>query len=848
MRSRVSTADAGDFDNGDQGQSGGLEVNRSSRLRDWCHLFSALWKTFKAETSAAWNSLYLVKLTRKLKTIARSELKLMPAVNLIRRSEFFDADWYLTNNPDVDVSGMDPARHYLIYGHVGNRNPSPYFVNEEYYALHNDVRAAKMNPLLHFERYGRREGRQISMLEEHSVVFPEGTVEGVWRFDRVPRKHGRTAVVASYFGKGEIPETLVYLLNGLREVVDNIVYVADCKVFPTEVEKLRGLVTVAKFERHGQYDFGSYRRGLEICRAEGFVEPAVADELVVVNDSNYGPVFRFSESFAKMATVDCDFWGYTGYNAFGNVHISSYFYDFRRRVLDGTALDEFLAEVDGPIERDKVIIKFEFRLTKYLESKGFAWSTLVPMGFKRGAPTKFPVSLMKKYRMPLLKAKAANGDSYEDVKAALAFVRRVNPALRGMIHTRSLARDYKRIDYAEHQASFPEKCAVIGEKLRVGGRAKAVFFVSSASMFPARPLFEAMLADPKFDAFVCVIPDLRWRGKSPIPAMANCEQEMRAVFHEDRVLTIRPDEFGLWPDVLGDADIACYPSPYELSSFRYNPHYSVGRGFLPICVNYGFYRSVYDRHVMGGQSYTYMWKAFFECEATRQEYADYSILKGANADVVGYVKMDGLATVMPEPHERKRILVAPHHSVEGGVNKTLSLANFIRYADFFLMLPDKFPEIDFVFRPHPFLFQIMSRPNLWGPKRVEAYIAELKDKPNVIWSDGGDYFREFAESDGCIQDCGSYLVEYLYTGKPCCYMLKSPQDIDEKFVQLGKDCLEQCYVAYDVNAIESFIRDVIVGGKDPKRDARLAFAKNVMVNYPHAADAALDSIKKELGL
>ena len=116
----------------------------------------------------------------------------------------------------------------------------------------------------------------------------------------------------------------------------------------------------------------------------------------------------------------------------------------------------------------------------------------------------------------------------------------------------------------------------------------------------------------------------------------------------------------------------------------------------------------------------------------------------------------------------------------------------------------------------------------------------------MIWSDGGDYFREFAESDACIQDCGSYLVEYFYTGKPCCYMLKSPADVNAKFAPLGKECLANCYIAYDTAAIERFVADVVVGGKDPKREARAAFAKRIMVNYPRAAEVALAHIKSGL--
>ena len=793
---------------------------------------------------AAWHSLKAAKAAAF--STWRMEREAFANIELIRGSEFFDAEWYLKNNPDVEASGMDPARHYALHGHVGNRNPSPYFVTEEYYALHNDVRASKMNPLLHFEKYGRREGRMISFAEERDVVFPDGAVEGEWRFGKVPRQHGRTAVVASYFGGGTVPDALVYLLKGLRRVVDNIVYIADCKVFPQEVEKLRGLVAIAKFMRHGQYDFGSYRRGLEIARAEGLLDAAVADELVMINDSNYGPVYPFEESFAKMAAADCDFWGYTGYNAFGNVHISSYFYLFRRRVVDSAVLDGFLSHVDGPIERDKVIIKFEFRLTKHLEDAGFRWATLVPMGFRKGAPTKYPLTLCGQYGMPLLKAKAVNGDCYEDVGKTLSLVAKVNPELRAMIKPRSLLREHKKTTYAEHQAAFPAKCAAVAAKIKAGGRAKAVFFVSSASMFPARPLFEAMLRDPVFDAYVCVIPDLRWHDDSTISGMEACEEEMRSAFPADRVLVVRPDEFGLWPDVLDGVDIVCYPSPYELSTFRYNPRYSVGRAFLPICANYGFYRSVYDRHLMGGQSYAYMWKAFFECEDTLSEYRRYSAIGGGNGDLVGYIKMDRLASVKAEPHERRRILVALHHSVEGGTNKMLALANFIEYADYFSQLPDRYPDIDFVFRPHPFLFKILRDRGIWHPDRIAAYQVALRAKPNVVWSDGGDYFREFAESDGCIQDCGSYLVEYFYTGKPCCYMLKSPSDIAEKFAPLGQKCLERCYVAYDTDAIDGFMRDVIVGGRDTKAAARAEFAREVMVNYPNAADAALRHIKEAL--
>ena len=38
----------------------------------------------------------------------------------------------------------------------------------------------------------------------------------------------------------------------------------------------------------------------------------------------------------------------------------------------------------------------------------------------------------------------------------------------------------------------------------------------------------------------------------------------------------------------------------------------------------------------------------------------------------------------------------------------------------------------------------------------------------------------------------------------------------------------------------------MIGGNDPKKEAREEFADQIMVNYPHAAEAALAAIKKDI--
>jgi len=75
-------------------------------------------------------------------------------VEKIRKSGFFDAEWYLVNYPDVDTLGMDPAEHYLKYGAMRRRDPGPDFCTGFYLDTHPGRWQEITNPLLHFHGKG----------------------------------------------------------------------------------------------------------------------------------------------------------------------------------------------------------------------------------------------------------------------------------------------------------------------------------------------------------------------------------------------------------------------------------------------------------------------------------------------------------------------------------------------------------------------------------------------------------------------------------------------------------------------------------------------------------------------
>jgi GT2 family glycosyltransferase/glycosyltransferase involved in cell wall biosynthesis len=75
--------------------------------------------------------------------------ELQEKVDLIRQSDFFDEDWYREQFPDVAASRLDPIVHYVKYGSKIGRNPSPSFKSNFDTSKLKEVADQKINLLLY---------------------------------------------------------------------------------------------------------------------------------------------------------------------------------------------------------------------------------------------------------------------------------------------------------------------------------------------------------------------------------------------------------------------------------------------------------------------------------------------------------------------------------------------------------------------------------------------------------------------------------------------------------------------------------------------------------------------------
>lgn len=320
-------------------------------------------------------------------------------IEIIKNSSFFDAAWYSEAYPEVAELGMEPAEHYLWLGAKLTRDPGPSFSTRSYLELYPDVTNSGINPLVHFESHGRREGRLVGNISRSS------------HYSRRRDRHGdgrtRVAIFALFVKGGVINSKIEWYLSGLSEVVDHIIVVADNDLIGSQVDRLRKFTHHIIARRHGEYDFGSYKLGLQLASEAGLLE--IADEVVICNDSCFGPIDSFLPMFKEMSVRDVDFWGISA-NKSPKLHLQSYFVVFKREAFLSREFRRFFTAVTSEDNVVSVILKYEVELTQVLERKGLRWDSFISASVPARShlnvnPVHNPVNMLRK-GSPLVKVKA----------------------------------------------------------------------------------------------------------------------------------------------------------------------------------------------------------------------------------------------------------------------------------------------------------------------------------------------------------------------------------------------------------------------------------------------------------
>jgi lipopolysaccharide biosynthesis protein len=241
-----------------------------------------------------------------------------------------------------------------------------------------------------------------------------------------PRK-SRLAFFVHYEVNEFVSEADLFYLQELRKIVSKIVVITNSQLSHDEYKKFSGLADeIVKRDNRG-FDFGAWRDGI---RKVGLVELLSYDEVILANNSCYGPIFPFDEMFSSMANRACDFWSVTGFPQLvdssraeakrlpNNVipgHLQSYFMVFNKSVVDSCAFREFWERVEDKNDILDVVASYETQLTAKLVEAGFKADCYLPESIylqERGGADEFnaiynlPLEMLL-LRSPLVKKKVA---------------------------------------------------------------------------------------------------------------------------------------------------------------------------------------------------------------------------------------------------------------------------------------------------------------------------------------------------------------------------------------------------------------------------------------------------------
>jgi len=197
----------------------------------------------------------------------------------------------------------------------------------------------------------------------------------------------RLAIFAHWDQYNVIENYVVYYLKNLKDITEKIIFVSDCDLPASEIDKIKDYADVSICKKHGEYDFGSYKRGFQYAREKNLLEDV--DEVIFANDSCYAPMFPFEIMFKKMDAQTVDYWG-ASKNYFGikhgeehpletnEPHIQSYFLVFKKDVFTSDCFNNFIDSIKKENDKTDVIINYELGITRTLNNSGFRGSAYSP--------------------------------------------------------------------------------------------------------------------------------------------------------------------------------------------------------------------------------------------------------------------------------------------------------------------------------------------------------------------------------------------------------------------------------------------------------------------------------------
>ena len=576
---------------------------------------------------------------------------------IISKSNLFDKDWY---SETYDVPVDKAAADYLLHGYKKGYNPSKYFSTLNYLQANPDIE--NINPLLHYEVYGKKENRILPISGLSNAVDEKKKETDIVSkqvcsyINNENKNIKRCAIFASQCNDEIIPDYVIYYLQELKKEVDSIIFIADNNLRNSEdIDEIKDYVDYAAFDKYGAYNFGLYKRGIQYLKENNLLENI--EELYLVNDSYYGPIDGFHNVFKAMRNKECDFWGLLDSNE-TKYHLKSFFYCFKNNVINDPVFYSFFDCIQAPIDFTYETFHLERELTKYLEAK-YKCECYFSNYEKDNTATH--LSLLE-LGFPLVKVKTLNS-CFENVDELLNFIKKKNEKLYQIIiidiERRSNGNDLMNLNCLDN---FCEKKII---SFDIFDTLLLKPFVESTALFEyiERKYSEKGFARERIDAQRRVVLNME-NGEFTLNDVYNAMQPKYARFKEIEML---------------EEEALLIPNPRILDLYNY----AIENNKKIIAISDTYLNSTYLSNILKKNGFNDISKVYVSCEENKKkEQGDLYrvVLKDQNCDAKDIFHIGG--------NYENDIKCAyscgiEAYYVENYVGSFLNLTTKVKYAQFY---------------------------------------------------------------------------------------------------------------------------------------------------------------------
>ena len=196
---------------------------------------------------------------------------------------------------------------------------------------------------------------------------------------------GKRALVYVIFeSENRLQEYKLRFLQALSPLMDDVIVIVNGQLHVEDVNKLEPYGQVLTRNNKG-YDTAAFREGIFAFGKDKLKD---YDQLLLVNDTNIGPMRDLSQVFHEMADKQLDFWGIsfgeeqedvTKENPYGYIpkHLQSYFLVIEKLMLNDDSFYEYWSHLTDTDSRDKAIGRHETRFTKHFADLGYRFDAVV---------------------------------------------------------------------------------------------------------------------------------------------------------------------------------------------------------------------------------------------------------------------------------------------------------------------------------------------------------------------------------------------------------------------------------------------------------------------------------------